>query len=194
MARLLAKPLARWGDPYMMLDGTLVPPDAINGGIDESVPSINLQEYKPSKKRTTKDLPAPVPTLKGIACVFMFTTLGLGDREIADALGISVEQMKSLRGSPAYAECFEAVTSEFISINSELINARIAAYSHDALSEIAAVALRGKDERNRLNGSKYLLGAAGHTDKSKIAAGAAARNELRIVVIKDSGDVHIEGV
>ena len=93
MARLLAKALAKWGDPLLLLDGTLVPPDAINGGIDESVPKIDLEDYKPSKKRTLKDLPAPVPTLKGIACVFMFTTLGLGDREIADALGISVEQM-----------------------------------------------------------------------------------------------------
>lgn len=194
MARLLAKALAKWGDPLLLLDGTLVSPDAINGGIDESVPKIDLEDYKPSKKRTLKDLPAPVPTLKGIACVFMFTTLGLGDREIADALGISVEQMKSLRGSPAYAECFEAVTSEFISVNSELITARIAAYSHDALSEIANVALRGKEERNRLRGSMYLMGAGGHGDKTKIAAGAAAKNDLRIVIIGKDQDVRIEGV
>jgi hypothetical protein len=194
MARLLAKPLAKWGDPYITLAGDIVSPDAINGGIDESVPKINLQEYKPSKKRTIRDLPAPVPTLKGIACVFMFTTLGLGDREIADALGISVEQMKSLRGSPAYAECFEAVTSEFISVNSELINARIAAYSHDALSEIASVALRGKDERNRLRGSMYLMGAGGYGDKSKMATSAAAKNDLRIVIIGKDQDVRIEGV
>jgi hypothetical protein len=194
VARLLAKPLAKWGDPYISLDGTVTSPDAINGGIDESVPKINLAEYKPSKKRTIRDLPAPVPTLKGIACVFMFTTLGLGDREIADALGISVEQMKGLKGSPAYAECFEAVTSEFISVNSELINARIAAYSHDALSEIANVALRGKEERNRLRGSMYLMGAGGYGDKSKLAAGTAAKNDLRIVIIGKDQDVRIEGV
>jgi hypothetical protein len=194
MARLLAKPLAKWGDPYITLDGKVVSPDAINGGIDESVPKINLTEYKPSRKRTIRDLPAPVPTLKGIACVFMFTTLGLGDREIADALGISVEQMKGLKSSPAYAECFEAVTSEFISVNSELINARIAAYSHDALSEIANVALRGKEERNRLRGSMYLMGAGGYGDKSKVAASSAARNDLRIVIIGKDQDVRIEGV
>jgi hypothetical protein len=194
MARLLAKPLAKWGDPYLTLDGKVISPDAINGGIDESVPKINLAEYKPSKKRTIRDLPAPVPTLKGIACVFMFTTLGLGDREIADALGISVEQMKGLKSSPAYAECFEAVTSEFISVNSELINARIAAYSHDALSEIANVALRGKEERNRLRGSMYLMGAGGYGDKSKVAANSAAKNDLRIVIIGKDQDVRIEGV
>jgi len=102
--------------------------------------------------------------------------------------------MKSLRGSPAYAECFEAVTSEFISVNSELITARIAAYSHDALSEIANVALRGKEERNRLRGSMYLMGAGGHGDKTKIAAGAAAKNDLRIVIIGKDQDVRIEGV
>jgi hypothetical protein len=123
----------------------------------------------------------------------MYTTLGLGDREIADTLKITVKQVKELRDHPAYAECFECVTSEFISINSDMINARIAAYSHDALTEIATIALRGKDERNRLRGSTYLMTAGGYGDKKNNAA--VAKNDLRIVII-GAGDqsIKVEGV
>lgn len=191
--RLLAKPLAKCGDPFVNPDGTIVPPDRINGGVDMSIPKPNAQEFKPHKKRTLKDLPAPVPTLNGVACVFMYTTLGLGDREIADTLKITVKQLKELRSHPAYAECFEAVTSEFININSDMINARIAAYSHDALTQIASIALNGKEERNKLRGSMYLMNAGGYGDKSNVAA-SVAKNDLRIVIIGKDQDVRIEGV
>lgn len=193
MGRLLAKPLARWGDPYLKTDGKVVPPDRINGGVDTDVPKLELKDYKPSKRRTIKDLPAPVPTLNGIACVFMYTTLGLGEREIADTLKITVKQLKDLKVHPAYAECFEAVTHEFININSDLINARIAAYSHDALTEIATIALAGKDERNRLRGSTYLMNAGGYGDKRNNVA--VAKNDLRIVIIgKGDQEISVEGV
>jgi hypothetical protein len=191
--RLLPRPLARWGDPYVRPDGTIVPPDRINGGVDSTLPKVDFKEFKPHRKRTIKDLPAPATTLNGIACVFMYTTLGLGDREIADTLKITVKQLKELRSHPAYAECFEAVTSEFININSDMINARIAAYSHDALTQIASIALNGKEERNKLRGSMYLMNAGGYGDKSNVAA-SVAKNDLRIVIIGKDQDVRIEGV
>lgn len=186
-------PLAKWGDPYVLPDGRVIPPDRVDGGVDELLQKVDVKEFKPHRKRTVKDLPAPIPTLNGVACVFMYTTLGLGDREIADTLKISVKQLKELRAHPAYAECFEAVTSEFININSDMINARIAAYSHDALSQIAKIALNGKEERNQLRGSMYLMNAGGYGDKSQMA-GAVAKNDLRIVIINKGQDVTIEGV
>ena len=191
--RLLTKPLAKCGDPFVNPDGTVIPPDRVNGGVDSALPKLDAKEFKPHKKRTLKDLPAPVPTLNGVACVFMYTTLGLGDREIADTLKITVKQLKELRSHPAYAECFEAVTSEFININSDMINARIAAYSHDALTQIASIALNGKEERNKLRGSMYLMNAGGYGDKSNVAA-SVAKNDLRIVIIGKDQDVRIEGV
>ena len=115
------------------------------------------------------------------------------DREIADTLNISVKQLKDVRGHPAYAECFEAITSEFISINSDLINARIAAYSHDALTEIANIALNGKEEKNRLRGSTYLMNAGGYGDKTNMG-NSVTKNDLRIVIIGKDQDVRIEGL
>jgi hypothetical protein len=74
-----------------------------------------------------------------------------------------------------------------------MINARIAAYSHEALSEIASIALNGKEERNRLRGSTYLMNAGGYGDKTNMAS-SVARNDLRIVIIGKDQDVRVEGV
>lgn len=191
--KLLARPLAKWGDPYVKSDGTIVPPDRKAGGVDETLPKLHVEDFKPKRKRTVKDLPAPVATLNAVACVFMYTTLGLGDREIADTLNITTKQLKDVRTHPAYAECFEAVTVEFINVNSDLINARIAAYSHDALTEIANIALQGKEEKSRLRGSMYLMNAGGYGDKSNVG-NSAVKNDLRIVIIGKEQDVRIEGL
>jgi hypothetical protein len=192
-AKLLARPLAKWGDPYVTAKGQIVHPDIKAGSVDDSVPALTASEYRPKKRRTAKDLPAPVATLNAVACVFMYTTLGLGDREIADTLNITTKQLKDVRGHPAYAECFDAITAEFININSDLINAHIAAYSHDALTEIANIALNGKEEKNRLRGSTYLMNAGGYGDKTNMG-NSAAKNDLRIVIIGKDQDVRIEGL
>src|SRR5260370_13468297 len=189
MAKLLAKPLARWGDPYVTPAGAVIPPDSING-VSEETPKLNVIQYKPQKKRSTKDLPAPPLTINAIACVFMYTMLGLGDREIADTLKISVAKLDMIRKHSAYAECFEIVTGEFISINSEMIHARIAAYGHDALSSVADIALKGKEEKNRLRGSMFLMGAGGFGAKDQQQS--VAKNDLRIVIINKEHDVRVE--
>ncbi len=189
MAKLLAKPLARWGDPYVTPTGAVIPPDSING-VSEETPKLNVIQYKPQKKRSTKDLPAPPLTINAIACVFMYTMLGLGDREIADTLKISVAKLDMIRKHSAYAECFEIVTGEFISINSEMIHARIAAYGHDALSSVADIALKGKEEKNRLRGSMFLMGAGGFGAKDQQQS--VAKNDLRIVIINKEHDVRVE--
>jgi hypothetical protein len=190
MPKLLAKPLARWGDPYVTPTGAIVQPDSINGGV-EVAPALNVIQYKPQKKRSTKDLPAPPLTINAIACVFMYTMLGLGDREIADTLKITTQKLEMIRKHSAYAECFEIVTGEFISINSEMIHARIAAYSHDALSSVAEIALAGKEEKNRLRGSIFIMGAGGFGNKVDQQR-SVAQNDLRIVIINKEHDVRVE--
>jgi hypothetical protein len=190
MPKLLAKPLARWGDPYVTPTGAIIEPDNING-VPQEAPKLSVIEYKPQRKRSTKDLPAPTLTINAIACVFMYTMLGLGDREIADTLKISVAKLEMIRKHSAYAECFEIVTGEFISINSEMIHARIAAYGHDALSSVADIALNGKEEKSRLRGSMFLMGAGGFGNKADQQK-SVHQNDLRIVIINKEHDVRVE--
>ena len=52
VAKLLPRPLAKWGDPYVTAKGTIVHPDIKAGSVDETLPKLNAEEYKPKRRRT----------------------------------------------------------------------------------------------------------------------------------------------
>ena len=183
--------LARPGDPLVALSGEVVQPERKNGE-EEKVPVLNSKIFKPTKRRSIKDLPAQVGTINGVACVFMYTMLGLGDREIAEALKITVVDVKAIRNHSAYNECFDVVTGEFINVNAEAVTARIAAYSHEALTTLADITFNGKQEVNRLRGSIDLLDRAGHAPKDAISRVKGGDNALRIVLIDGDKKVGVE--
>src|SRR5688572_5679560 len=105
--------LARVGDPLVTESGQVVHPEGyINGKpLPKEKPSLVLDAgtFRPLKKRNLKELPAEVGTINGVAAVFMYTMLGVGDREIADALGIDVRRVEDVRAHSAYKECFDTV-------------------------------------------------------------------------------------
>lgn len=193
----LARTLARPGDPYVTANGHKIQPEGIvKPGTKEadSVPkpsTVTAPQFRPSKKRTVKELPGPVDMVTACGAVFMYTILGLGDREIADCLNLTVPQIKDVRAHSAYSECFDAVANEFINVNSDLINARIAAYSHEALDGIVRVARDGKKEDVVLRANQDLMDRAGHIPKNVLDRSAAMRGELRIVYVKDGDSVGV---
>lgn len=194
LAGLRKVALAQPGDPYV---------HALKGVINEDeredvkLPAIKAQavEYRPTKKRTLKELPAPVNVLNGIACVFMYTVIGLGDREIAEALKITLEQLRKIRAHTGYAECFEAVTSEFISVNSTMIQARLAAMAPTALENIFQIAQGAKHENVKLRANQDIMGRGGFDNKDQQGKAGMNRGDLRIVIVaKESEvDVHVNG-
>lgn len=183
--------LARVGDPLITEDGRKVDPEGYAHGKKMSVPSapttIEASQFKPTKRRNLKDLPADIPLMNGIGAVFMYTVLGVGDREIADALKCTVPEIEAVRGHPAYKECFDIVVSEFINTNSDLLAARIAAYSHGALEKVGTIALHGNKEENQLRASIDLLNRAGVGPKENEQRNLGNKaNELRIMIVEQT--------
>lgn len=184
--------LARVGDPLITETGAKIDPEGYAGGrpIKSEPPAMVLDavSFRPLKKRTLKELPAEVPLINGVGAIFMYTMLGVGDREIADALKVTVPEVLEVRQHTAYKECFDIVVAEFINKNSDLLAARVAAYSHSALDVVGSIALTGKKEETKLKASIDLLDRAGV--KAKDVAERSAQNkanELRIVVVKGDG-------
>lgn len=190
--KALAKPLARPGDPYVTPGGKIIEPEKT--AFDKEQMKLTPRSFKPHKRRTVNELPAPVNVMNGVAAVFAYTVMGVGDREICDVLNITSAQMKSLRAHTAYAEFFEIVSNEFINANSDLITARIAAYSHDALSTVAHVAFEDPKAKSetRLKAADSLLDRGGFAAKENILRGAAGKNDLRIVVVRDDAQVSVD--
>lgn len=188
--------LARVGDPLVSETGQKIDPEGyVNGKpLPPEKPSLVLDAvaFRPLKKRNLKDLPAEIGTINGVAAVFMYTMLGIGDREIADALGIDVRRVEEVRNHSAYRECFDIVVAEFINKNSDMLAARIAAYSHSALDVVGNIALNGKKEENQLRASIDMLDRAGVRPKDMESRGQSNKSELRIIVVDAAKDVRVD--
>lgn len=184
--------LARPGDPYVMPDGKMYQEEFRDIRADYSVPTVEPSRFKSSVQRTLKELPAPPEMVRAISCVFMFTVLGVQDREICHALGIDKEKLRMIRTHLAYKECFDLVMREFININSGLLEARLAGYAHNALTSVAQVAFQGKEEKTRLKAADSLLDRGDVGIRKNGAKGNVTGNSLRIVFYKDDAKVDVE--
>ena len=192
--------LARPGDPYVEGKGTVLRDRREPQNRDLS-PGAHIRPatFRPTVRRNMRELPAQPHILKAVSVVFMYTMMGVGDREIADMLQCTSIEVEQIRALPAYAECFESVMGVFVDANSELLTSRIAAYSHDALSNVATLMDSDKDEIS-LSAAKDLLDRAGARPQDINAKRAGLGNELRIVISKgDAGanvgvDINVNGV
>ncbi len=189
--------LARVGDPLVTGDGRQINPDGYVNGKKQAAPppavTLDAATYRPMKKRTLKELPCEVPLMNGIGAIFMYTIMGVGDREIADALKVSVEEVLEVRGHPSYKECFDSVVSTFIDKNSDLLAARIAGFSHAALDTVGHIAMNGGKEENKLRASIDLLDRAGVKPKDNAERTTVnSANELRIIVVEPSKETKVQ--
>lgn len=196
-AKGIVRALARPDDPYVMADGRVIAPEGVHVDVEAEEFKLNAGAFKTTKRRSAKELPTDIPTMKAIACVFTFVMMGLSNREIADALKIDLAQVTKVREHRAYGEVFDAIAGEFINSNSTHMAARLAGYSQAALTTIADIALNGKKEENKLRGSMDIMDRSGHTAKQQAERNTMDTNELRIVVINEGEgkvDVSIGGV
>lgn len=193
----VARALACPGDPYVTVDGKVVKPIDAHVDVEDEVFKVSAQSFKPTNRRSIRELPAEVSVMKGIACVFVFIMLGMSNRDIAEALGIAVDQVKQVREHKAYGEVFDTISGEFVNSNSQYIGARLAGYSNDALTKLAQIAFNGEKEENRLKGNVELLGMAGVTSKKTDAErNSVSMNELHIIVTEGGSakvDVKVNG-
>jgi len=184
--------LARPGDPYVMPDGKMYQEEFREIRADYSTPTVDPGRFRASVQRTLKELPAPPDMVRAISCVFMFTVMGVQDREICQALEIDKAKLKTIRTHQAYKECFDLVMREFINVNSDLLDARLAGYAHSALTSVAQVAFQGREERTRLKAADSLLDRGDVGVRKNVKNGNASGNSLRIVFYKDDAKVDVE--
>lgn len=187
--------LARPGDPLVSATGERLEPiggKPISKKEQAQQGVIDPAEYRPMKKRSIKELPAEVNITNAVSVVFMYTMLGLGDREIAETLKTSVDDIQGLRQHSAYGECFSAIHSEFISANSELLTSRIAAYSQTALKTVGNLITEGRKEEVRLRASIDMLDRAGVRPKDQDHKANQQQSHLRIIIVDGDKTTNVQ--
>jgi hypothetical protein len=187
--RRVVASLPRPGDPLVTEDGQVLEPEGYKQTAAERY-KIKPREYRATRKRTLRELPADAGTLNGVACVLLYTLLGVPDREIATALNISLTNVGTIKRHAAYGQCFEIICNEFVNMNSDLITSRLAAYSHTALDGVYDIATAGKKENNRLKANIDILNRGGFTAKEQSTKAAMGKHELRITVLE--GETHVD--
>lgn len=193
MTRALPKP----EDPLVLSDGTIVLPESAKDefNIDEK-PSVRANvephEYRPTTRRSLKDFPANPTMLNAISVVFAYTLYGLSNVEICDILNLSSEQLDQIRVHRGYSELFTSIMNEFINANSEILQSRIAAYSHAAVNRVGHLIDNAKKEETQLAASKDILDRSGNRPQDLANQQAATMDGLRISIIKNDRDVSVE--
>lgn len=183
--------LPEWGDPYVMPDGKVIPPESLFSDPAKNASAMkSSSDYRPQRKRSIPDLPAAPNAMKGIALVFTFTIMGVPDREIAEMLNISPSEVRQVRTHPGYGETFEVIASEFVSAKSKRLVSRIASYAEGALDNVYNIAMNGQKENNVLKASIDILDRAGVRPKD-LAEGKGQQNELRITIVKSDNDAEV---
>lgn len=188
------KALARPGDPLVTHDGRVIKPDRLEAAPRDTATELRAKppdQFRPTRRISAKELPAPVNVMNGIGVIFMYTMLGLSDREISDALKLDMSQILELRKHTAYTQLFESILYEFVNAESDLIQSRIAAYSHNALSQVADLSDNSEEDAIRLRASMDILDRAGHSPKAGEARKGINMSDLRIIVMDGNAKVEV---
>lgn len=157
-------PLAKPGDPYISeTQVAYIPNDAQNsdGDIEKVLGAPIAKNIIARSRRTIKELPIEERTQTAINAVLVFTLLGMTDNEIAHIIHYPMEDINRLKDLPAYQETFDIVFHEFISINSNSLVSKIAAFSSSALDNVMEIASKGKFEMSKLKANQDILDRAG---------------------------------
>lgn len=181
--------LARVGDPFIAPNGSLIAPSYPEDyfpRIKEET-KVNPSAFRAKRRRNMNELPGQSNIMNAVGAVMMYTFFGVGDREIAAALKCSAQDIEEIRTHTAYSEYLELIGNEIISMESENVTHRIAAYAHGALDTIAHVSRNGKAEANRLRASIDIMDRGGFNPKMVAEKQVSLKNVLRIQVLDEYG-------
>jgi hypothetical protein len=180
--------LPRPGDPLVLANGITVEPDKFDEVDEAPAPlqqvKLNAAQFRAQHKRSINELPDRPDVINAMAAVLMYTILGLSDQEISAIVGITRAEVALARKHSAYEECFNAMVSELINANSEVLSSRLAAHAHIALNQVTKLSTKAKKEETRLSASRDILDRAGVRPQDVAARTAVQKNELRIIITK----------
>lgn len=193
-SRVPGPALADPGDPLVAPDGQVLQPIRHPNKLkeDQQQHKIDPLTFRGVKQHNVRDLPAPANMMHGIGAVLMYSIMNVGDREIADQLKISVEDVIKIREHPAYSEVFQAFFDNVISAHGQSIVGRIASYAQKAADKVAHLAFHATGEKVQLDASRDILDRGGFRPKDVDQKQGMQNNTLRIQINRADGSKELE--
>ena len=190
------QPLPRAGDPLVLSDGRIIQPESVTklGHVDPEIIDCEPKDFRPIATRNLEDFAADPKMVVACGAVLSLTMLGISDREIMDTLRFSDEQLNKARDHEVYAEMFNSYYKELINANSASLQARIAAYAHGALSNVAYIAATAKRDDVRLTANRDILDRAGTKVSDQVERDKTRTTSLRISILKGDTTVEVNNI
>jgi hypothetical protein len=107
------------------------------------------------------DLPLEAKRMNGVAALIVYRLLGMPDHDIAEALGIDVDQVKQISNAQVFNDLYSKINAQVLDRSSNDLRIAIAAMSRDALNKVYEVMTEG-DDKNALKAAQDILDRAGH--------------------------------
>lgn len=185
----LGPALARPGDPLVTAKGEVLQPKVHEKKIEGTAEQFKIapEKFRGKKQHNVRDLPAPPNVMHAVGAVMMYSIMNVGDREIADQLKCTVEEVVAIRQHVAYQEVFESFFENVVSHNADSIQGRIASYASKAVSKVVHLMDNAQNEKVQFDASKDILDRGGFRPRDVDTKAGMANNTLRIQINRADG-------
>lgn len=186
-------PLARPGDPYVSAKGQVLLP---NGNPEDALPRADSVLGAPiarnvvsTERRTINELPTEPKTQTVINVILVYQLLGMTDNEISHMVHVPIEDIKKIKHLNEYQETFDILFHQFISVNSNSLQSKIASFASDALENVMKLANDSEHDLVKLKANTDLLDRSGLHHETLFGKNAKEDTfESLKIVIQDGND------
>lgn len=185
------KQLASPTDPLVLANGIMIDPQT-GLPIDAVAVPNAVDAIKAVTKTRLKlaDLPAPPAQMNPVAVVLMYRMIGLSNKDIAIAIGISVKQVENLQKTDIYSRLQDTLYSSIQEAAQDDVRTFMAAHSKQAAQKVATLAQNGPP-RVALRASIDILDRTGHRPVDVHEHRIKQDSTLRIEYVESPNDIPV---
>lgn len=182
-------------EPLVLADGTTINP--VDGGIvtpmQEAVTEIpnmeDMQREIVASRKRIHDLPVPPEQMNTLSLVLMYSLFGLEDKDIANVLSISIDQLQNIKMNDAYNNLSTTIVNTIVESDSNAIRDMFAMNSRNSAQLFVDTVNNGEmGISTRMTAANNILDRAGHRPVDIIEHRHKVEGGLTIEYIKDDGN------
>lgn len=177
-------------DPFVLPDGTKI--DPMTGKVIKEQHEAKYIEVPAhseavnivtNTRRRLADLPDVPAKMNGVSAIVAYKLFGLADNEIAIATSLTVDQIKNIVASDAYANMYKAVVASVAAAEADEVRDLFMKQSQRAANKLTEL-VESDSEKVALAAAAQILDRAGHRPADVVEHRHKMEGGLTIEIVK----------
>lgn len=185
------------GEPLKLANGKLIDPN--NGNVIRprkfvEVPTATqAQRIVAATRHRLADFPVPPKHLNAISVICFYTLLGIDERDIAIATGLTIDQINELRMSDVFSDIRQKLVDNIVEHDKDEVRTLFAKAAKGAANRVLDLMDNAEDEKVALAAANSALDRAGHRPVDIVEHRMRVDSSFKIEVIerKESHNVPV---